>query len=503
MGVQQNTDLGKEYIKIFYGNQNLSPTKIQNFLISHFWLIMIGIAMEGFYFCYLLRDFPLWSNYQKLTDMGIINNYSYTGFMAFLLVFSLLFALLVLAQRLVYAHQDKATLYLIMGFGLLFSCTLVLVYPINAIDIFGYIAESRVLILYHADPLIVAPAVYIHDPLMQSLGSFVGTPAPYGPLGILIAAIATLFSGSNLLTNLLLLKVLSALFLVSSSYLIYKIVAYYKPAMALTCTIFMVWNPYMLLEFVVNSHNDIIMIFFLLLAILLFVNNKHHMVFALLLSSLLVKYASGLLLPLFIINALFYYQSAKERLKYLFFICIETLIILGILVLPFWRGTQTFSSLSTTAQGFLYSFAMFLNNFSAMKVTFDQSKTIGIGVFGMFYLYALWLASRNSSGVLLGSFMSMFALLAFAITYVQPWYLLWACIPTLLMPRKWFQQIALLLTYAATLIELVHPYVWPWGAYQNANGYAIMNSIVYLLLFAPTLFLLIDNAIASLSVRAY
>jgi len=70
-----------------------------------------------------------------------------------------------------------------------------------------------------------------------------------------------------------------------------------------------------------------------------------------------------------------------------------------------------------------------------------------------------------------------------------------ACVPALLVPYKYMQQIAMVLAYTATMVELVHPYIWPWGAYQNPNGYAIINSITYLILFLPGLILLIEYRI--------
>src|SRR5579875_3461195 len=73
--------------------------QLKDFFITHFWLITLGLVSECFYFFYLLRTFPLQSSYQSLTDMGIMNNYSRTGFLAFLLIFSLLFGGLILSRR--------------------------------------------------------------------------------------------------------------------------------------------------------------------------------------------------------------------------------------------------------------------------------------------------------------------------------------------------------------------------------------------------------------------
>lgn len=469
--------------------------QIKNLFIFHIWLITLGVVSECFYLLYLVNKFPIWSYYQDLTDMGIINNYSLAGFVTFMLIFSLLFGLVLLAWRETHLHQDKATFYLISGFAATFASTAIFVYPINAIDIFGYIAQSRVLILYHANPMITAPVLYTKDPLIQLLSSFVANPPAYGPFGILITAIPTLFVGSHLLANLLLLKGFSALFLLGSTYLIYRIAAHIKPEIAISSTLIFAWNPYVQLEYIVNSHNDIIMIFFLLLGIFASINNRHVAAFAFILLSSLIKYATLSILPLFFINAIFYHKIIKEKLIYVLYVCIVTIIILSTFVLPFWVGPQTFTSFFDQVQVYLYSFSMFLNNFSPLSISLDQSKVIGLWIFTGCYLYALWHAFRSRIGLIMGCFLVMLTFLAFAVTYIQPWYIIWACIPALLVPQKRIQQLALLLAYGATMIELVHPYIWPWGAYQNANAFAIANSVTYLILFGPALFLLVGYGI--------
>jgi hypothetical protein len=480
---------------------SIVPSQIQKFFISHLKLIILGVVIECFYLFYLLHSFPLLPRYQSLTDMGLISNYSHASFITFLLVFSLLFVLLILAQRHTNRYQDKATLYLVIGFGVLFSSTALFVYPINAIDIFGYIAESRVLILYHANPMTIAPAHYTQDAFIQSLGRFVALPTPYGSLGVLIESIPTIFAGSHLLVNVLLVKGLSALFLLGSSYLIYRIVIQFKPEMALSCALVFAWNPYTQLEYVVNGHNDIIMIFFMLLAILASVNNRHGAAFVLMLLSALVKYAVLPIIPILIFYTIFNINDLTARLKYILFVCLATLIILAVFIFPFWRGVQTFASIFTTAQGSLYSFSMFLNDFSSLRIATSQSKIIGLVIFGSVYLIALLFVSRNWISLLMGCFLTLFAFLAFAVTYVQPWYIIWISTLALLLPHKYMQRLALVLAYGATMIELVHPYIWSWGVFRNPSGYAITNSMAYLILFAPSLCLFTGYVINVFSTR--
>jgi hypothetical protein len=81
--------------------------------------------------------------------------------------------------------------------------------------------------------------------------------------------------------------------------------------------------------------------------------------------------------------------------------------------------------------------------------------------------------------------------LAFGVTYVQVWYIIWPIVFVLLLPGRRAFFVGLLLAYAAIIVELVHAYLWPWGAYANADAFIIVNSVVYLVLSTPTLFYLL------------
>lgn len=459
------------------------------FLVDHRWLVLCGLASECFYAFYLVRQFPLVHHEQELVDMGYLNGYSHTGFLTFWICFSLLFALFLLAWHEASRRRSYATLWLVMGFGSLFALTNIFVYPMNAIDIYGYIAESAELIYYHANPLVTAASQYASDPLIHVAGSFVSIPAPYGPLGIVMDAIPTLLAGHSLLANMLLLKSLFAGCLLIETYLLYRILMRYRPELAVAGALALAWNPYVLLETVVNSHNDIVMMLFILLAVYAAIEDHHAIAFLCVLLSAFIKYSSLPLISLFLVYALTHQTTMAQRLAYLLRIGITTIVTVFTLLLPFWAGPQTLASVSNLAQYRLYSFSMLLNDLTPLSV--GQSQAVGYMFFGCCYLYALWLATRRQSDIFFACFLTSFALLAFAVNYVQVWYLLCPCMLALLMPRLRMYGVVVLLSYAATIGELVHAYIWPWGAYQNASMYALVNSVVYLILFGPVLLLLV------------
>ncbi|HTI13639.1 MAG TPA: hypothetical protein VL461_03585 [Dictyobacter sp.] len=473
-------------VRIASAGQQHLPAILLRFLGDHFWLLLFGLCSEGFYLCYLVRQFPLVTHVQELADMGYLSGYSHRGFLAFMLCFSALFGLFLLAWREATRHQQRETLWLILGFGATFALTNIFVYPINAVDMYGYIAESAELFYHHANPLIVAASHYPNDPLIHVAVSFVGGPAPYGPLGIVIDSIPTMVSGHNLLLNMLLLKAFFALFMLTEAYLLYQILLLVKPDLAIAGALAFVWNPYVLLEYVANCHNDIVMMFFVLLALYAVLKGHHTFALFFILLSAFVKYSSLPLIPLFYVYSLTNQATIAQRLTYFWRAIVVFFGVILILFAPFWAGSQTLASAFNTSQFRLFSFSMLLSDMGV-----GGSKYAGIVIFGMCYLYALWLVVRSKPDLILACFLTMLALLAFAMDYVQAWYLLWPCLLAVLRPRLRISVTMVLLSYAATMIELVHAYFWPWGAYQNASVYAIVNSVVYLVLFGPSIFLLV------------
>jgi len=464
--------------------------KLSVFLQSHIWLILLGTSCEVVYLVYLLHDFPLLGHYHDLTDMGIMNGYSHTGFLKFQIGSSILFLLFGLACYEVRRSHDRMSLPIIFAFGALFAVTLIFVYPVTAIDVFIYIAQSLVLVQHHANPMVTAPVQFANqDPLMYLAGGFITQPSPYGPLGVVIAAIPSLIAGKNVLLTLVLIKVLFSALLLTTAFLVYKVLSALGAAFALVGAIALAWNPFVLFEYVVNSHNDIVMVFFLVVAVYALTKERYVLALTLVMASALIKFASFPVVPLFFLYGLFQQPSLQKRLRYIAFgILIPALFTIACFV-PFWAGPQTLARVLNQTQDQLYSFSMFLTDFSSGTISANSVKVIGMVFFGGCFLYALWKAQENLAGLLEGCFLTLFSLLAFGVTYIQVWYLLWPLVFAILIPRTRTYLAAFLLAYAALIVELVHAYIFPWGGYANADTFAIVNSVVYLVLFSPTLLL--------------
>ena len=394
-------------------------TKLIALLRSRRWLFLLGTVSELVYVFYLLQTFPLLRYFQSQTDLGGITRYSQAGFLTFVIVFSFLFVAFGLAWWETHKYQDRATLWIILSFGSIFALTTVFVYPITALDIFFYIARSLILVQYHLNPMIVAPSYFPHDPLMQLAKLVINLPSPYGPLTQIIQALPPLIAGRNVLVSLLLFKFIFSAIIIISAFLIYKILSHTAPKFAIPGALALAWNPFVLLQYSANSHNDIVMMFFIILAVFALVKKRHVWAMTFITASVLIKYASLVIVPLFFIYSFMQQPTKKERITYTFK---ATVVFLSITIdsfVLFWAGQQTFQRSINQAQGYLYSFCVFLvdilsgsnialvNNIFSGKHGYEYTRDIGWVLFGICFLYASWLSSKDFSSMLKGCFIPL------------------------------------------------------------------------------------------------
>jgi hypothetical protein len=489
----QVTKTEDSYCRITGNTSEVNSTHIRNFIIllqSHLWLLTLGITSEIVYCCYLLHTFPVTVYSYRLDTMGGIAGYTHTGFLIYLMAFSVLFVLFGFAWWETHEFQDCATLWIILSFGAVFALTTMFVYPVTAIDIFNYIVYALLLVQYHVNPMITSPSQFRTDSLMGFAGGFINQPSPYGPLGQLIQALPVAIGGRNVLASLLLLKLMFSAMLVISAFFIYTILAQVAPKFALPSTLALAWNPFALFEFSANGHNDIVMMLLIILAVLALVKEHHVWALMLITASALIKFASLSLIPLFFFYSCFHQPIWQKCTIYILKASICSAVLAFICFAPFWAGPQTFARFFSEIGYQLYSFSNFLPDSSAGRISPQQANVIGWFLFANCFLYALWLSSKDYVGLLKGCYITMFALLAFSATYVQPWYLIWPFIFALLIPQIGVSFAAILLTYGAILAELGLAYLFPWGPTQAAS--TVISSCLYFIMFFPsTLFLLV------------
>jgi hypothetical protein len=471
-----------------------SARKIASFIRSRLLLIIIGLNCESLYILYFVRQFPLLKYYRGLTDMGYILGHSHAGFTMFVVVLSVLFILFGFACWEARHLTDRSTLYLILGFGGLFAVTMIFVYPVTAIDMFAYVAQSLVLIQYHANPVLVPAATYSNDPLITLAGGWTNYVAPYGPLGVLIDALPMLIVARNLLANLLLLKLIFSSMLIIEAFLVYKILSHINPKLALAGALFIAWNPYTLFEYSANSHNDISMMLFALLATMALVYDRLLLAFVLIVASSLVKFATLPLLPLFLIYGIVHQPTSRERIKYLILAILSALLLVVVIYGPFWGGLATLEPLLNQDQRYMSSFSTMLTNISSGQITRDVAKQLGRVLFGIIYLYALFLSTRRLPDMLRACFLALFFSLAFAVTNFEIWYAIWPVMFGILLPSVAISLSLFVFVYGASLSVTIYVYLWVWLGLTDPN-LALVNDLAYLITFMPAILILLYFAL--------
>lgn len=200
---------------------------------------------------------------------------------------------------------SKKNLILLVGGTvsiLLFSYSAMLSY-----DIYNYIATSKILFLYKENPYIVMPIHVLNEPLLSFMHAS-NKVALYGPMWIITSGIPLLFGLNNFILTIVSFKVFNIICYLLTLFLIYKFTKNYYSV------VFFAFNPLIIVEMLVSSHNDIVMIFLALLSFYLLQNKKIILSTVVLFLSILVKYATIFLIPVFIY--VFYLMYKKKTIQW-------------------------------------------------------------------------------------------------------------------------------------------------------------------------------------------
>ncbi len=259
---------------------------MKKFLIVFYFVFLIFVAICSYLFIdpnfsYLQNIYSGFS-YKHRLETTII--YILTVFLSFLFYFLFLKYI----KNNYFSSKKFGLIILITALILLFSYPAMLSY-----DIFNYIATSKVLFFYQENPYIIMPIEFVGDPLL-SFTHAANKIALYGPSWILMSGIPFLFGFSNFILILFNFKLLISLFYIGTIFLIWKMTN------RLVSIGLFAFNPLVVLETLVSGHNDIVMIFFALLSFILLMKNKIKLSVLFFLLSVFIKYATIVLLPIFV-----------------------------------------------------------------------------------------------------------------------------------------------------------------------------------------------------------
>ena len=156
-----------------------------------------------------------------------------------------------------------------LGTTALFALTLALLPSLPSDDLFSYILYGRISAVHHANPLVVLPSDFPHDPFLQMV-YWRDVRSVYGPVWLALSGGLSLVAealGGSLALYTAIFKLLGVAAHLLNAWLVWLILGRLAPKARLLGTLFYAWSPLCLLEFGASAHNDALMLTFLLLGV--------------------------------------------------------------------------------------------------------------------------------------------------------------------------------------------------------------------------------------------
>ena len=312
--------------------------------------------------------------------------------------------------------------------------------PWTSSDIFYYMGVGELDGEYKQNPYYVTIEQYysenindINDEIMKQAKENVwaNTTVVYGPVSQVIFKIFTQISNKKIDICLLVFKLVNSVIHILNCYLIYVLSK--KKIFSLIYGL----NPLILIEFIGNAHNDIILVLFVLLAIyfILKKNNLKLSIFFLALATGM-KYFSILLLPFLIM----YYYRKNKKIKNRILLCIRYgIIFLFLIILEYAFYFKDFSILlgiitqTSKYSKSIYS-AILLKNEELMILL----RTIVMCLFLVYYIKTfieMLIEDKIKWRNIIKEYNNILFLALLMLTTFQQWYLIWL-FPTLIWEKR-------------------------------------------------------------------
>jgi hypothetical protein len=419
-----------------------------------------------------------------LLDLGKITGYSWQSAVVYLLLVLSLYAFYAAGYGL--TARGKVSVTAVFAVGAVFCFELLWAYPATAVDVFGYIAQGRLLALHQVNPFIVAPIEFPSDAIVAYL-AFPDEPSQYGPVWVLLGGAITTLARGDLVTEVLAYKVVGALVQICGAALIYLIAAGLGagPIRARASAYLYLCNPMLLWEMVGNAHNDGVMMLLGLAAVWLFVTGRDRLVLLAAAAGALVKVPVALLGPVLFVGV---WRRARS-------LAIES-ALLGLLLAflvyrPFWEGPQTLTALRRSDL-FTASLAsvlrLSLESSVGLADAATAARTVSLATFGAVAVVAVWMAARaqTDQDVVRSAYLTLLGALLLATTWFQAWYVVWPLSlgAALGEPRRHLE--VGLLSLGGLLQYFVFIYLWVMGVFPPAENLGV-QAAAYIAIIGPLL----------------
>ncbi len=203
------------------------------------------------------------------------------------LLFISYFWLLYLTHKKVISNKQFWYLLLIV------VCILTFSYNAFSYDIFNNIFDAKIVTFYHQNPYLHKALDFPKDP-MRSFMHWTQRTYPYGPLFLLLNIGLSYLGIKIFILTFFIFKIVTSLFFLGCIYYLQKILGGWRKE-TLFQSAFFAFNPLVIIESIVSSHNDVIMLFFALCGLYYLMKKKYLFAILLTLCSPLIKQATFLL----------------------------------------------------------------------------------------------------------------------------------------------------------------------------------------------------------------
>jgi hypothetical protein len=369
----------------------------------------------------------------------------------------------------------KSNLMLYLG-AAIFGSTLLAAWPMVSSDLFTYIMEGRILGIYYNNPYLARITDYSSDPLFSWVYyKWLLAPSTYGPLWAWFSALLAKISGNNLITNIFIFRVFAVASYLFSIYIFDKILQIIKIENKNLILYLYSWNPLLLMEVANNGHNDILMVALALLSLYLYLQKKYWLVLPVFILACLVKYIFILLLPFLLWLLIKNYPKVKNKI---IFLSGNLLILIILLFITLWPNNLYQGLLASIAwQGNLF-WPNFLSLLPSVLISFTHNEAIirNICFLSFFLCYIILLSifcrTKIIDFMLLNKFIVYIigCYLLSASFLLNEWYILWLMPFILLIDKKIYTWLLLIITIAGMLA-----------------GYICFFSILFILIVAALL----------------
>lgn len=367
---------------------------------------------------------------QKKTVMGFDTYYNFfinsNKTLSTITYLSIFVSLMIIYLMIVNSKNQFKDIKQILKYVAIISIIFVVMLPWTSSDIFYYMGVGELDSQYGKNPYYITMKEYyeqndIDDEILEqgANGFWANTTVVYGPIAQFIFKICTAISFKNINICLAIFKILNVIVHLANCYLIYKLS---NKKFAIIYGL----NPFVLLEFIGNVHNDIIVVFFVLLALYFLKQRK-------LLPSLVnlalatgIKYFTILLLPVVII----YHFRNERKLNIRFLRCFQYgilfLIILTLEYVLYFRDFQVvFAMFAQTSK---YSKSIYSVLIQKNELVMQIVKNTLIISFTVYYLkFCIDLITEKEIKLYktLKKYNTALVLFLLILTTFQQWYLVW------------------------------------------------------------------------------